>query len=70
MRWAPSPSRRALAVPFALLAAVTLAAGCAPSGRGTHAPAESMTAPVDGGTLTYGRGHDSVRLDPGHETDG
>lgn len=35
-----------------------------------RARADVGTAPVDGGTLTYGRGHDSVRLDPGHETDG
>ena len=36
----------------------------APSGGGT------ATAPVQGGTLVYARGHDSVRLDPAHETDG
>src|SRR5262245_45599202 len=52
---------------FALLLA--LVTGCAkrenaPSGGGT------ASAPVQGGTLVYARGHDSVRLDPAHETDG
>jgi peptide/nickel transport system substrate-binding protein len=60
-------SRVALGVFLAL--SVACAAGCAKPGANGAAPTK-LTAPVDGGTLTYGRGHDSVRLDPGHETDG
>jgi peptide/nickel transport system substrate-binding protein len=61
-----APLRPALAL--ALLLA--LASGCAK--REANAPSAGGTAvaPVDGGTLVYARGHDSVRLDPAHETDG
>jgi len=39
-------------------------------GRGAPGGGHAAGPPVSGGELIYGRGHDSVRLDPGHETDG
>lgn len=45
-------------------------AGCASKDAGKSATSAGDGVPVDGGTLVYARGHDSVRLDPGHETDG
>ena len=50
--------------------ALVILAGCAKSGGGKAAAGGGDGKPVDGGTLVYARGHDSVRLDPGHETDG
>ncbi len=63
-----------LALP-ALLALLALPAllglaGCASKDAGKSATSAGDGVPVDGGTLVYARGHDSVRLDPGHETDG
>ncbi len=54
-------------VPLLLL--VPLVAGCAKKDGAAGGGAGGGT-PVYGGELVYGRGHDSVRLDPGHETDG
>ena len=61
-----APFRPALAL--ALLLA--LASGCAKRESNAPSAGGSAVAPVQGGTLVYARGHDSVRLDPGHETDG
>jgi peptide/nickel transport system substrate-binding protein len=52
------------------LALVLLAGGCAKKDGTAGAGGARSTKPVDGGTLVWGRGHDSVRLDPAHETDG
>ena len=61
-----APFRPALAL--ALLLALT--SGCAKRDANAPSAGGSAVAPVSGGTLVYARGHDSVRLDPGHETDG
>lgn len=52
-----------------LLVVVLLVSGCARKDGAAGGGAGGGT-PVYGGELVYGRGHDSVRLDPGHETDG
>ena len=67
MRTPRSHSAAALA---ALIVLAPFAAGCGArdSARAGGAPGDGT--PVSGGELVYGRGHDSVRLDPGHETDG
>ncbi len=52
-----------------LLVALPALSGCAKKPAATGGSGGSGT-PVAGGELVYGRGHDSVRLDPGHETDG
>ncbi len=56
---------------LAALVGVALPAlsGCAQKGAASGGGAGPGT-PVAGGELVFGRGHDSVRLDPGHETDG
>jgi len=56
-------------VPVAL-AFVLLVTGCAKKNGTATAKGAAGGNPVKGGELVYGRGHDSVRLDPGHETDG
>jgi peptide/nickel transport system substrate-binding protein len=53
-----------------LALALVAGAGCAKKDGTAGAGSARSTTPVDGGTLVYGRGHDSVRLDPAHETDG
>ena len=53
----------------ALLVALPALSGCAKKDAAPVAGGGSTT-PVAGGELVFGRGHDSVRLDPGHETDG
>ena len=58
-----------LAALAALLVLAPLAAGCTKRDDAAARGASSAT-PVSGGQLVFARGHDSVRLDPGHETDG
>ncbi len=68
----PTPSIRlrfARALVACLLPGLLLA-GCAKRDSAAPSAGNAQGAPVDGGTLVYARGHDSVRLDPGHETDG
>jgi peptide/nickel transport system substrate-binding protein len=60
--------RHALAC--ALLLPGLVLAGCAKRDSATPSAGNHVGAPVAGGTLVYARGHDAVRLDPGHETDG
>jgi peptide/nickel transport system substrate-binding protein len=64
---AATPRRILLAA--VLCFALPALSGCAKKDAGPAAGGGSST-PVTGGELVYGRGHDSVRLDPGHETDG
>jgi peptide/nickel transport system substrate-binding protein len=54
----------------ALLVVAPFAAGCSGRDSARAGGARGDGTPVSGGELVYGRGHDSVRLDPGHETDG
>ena len=65
----PLRLRIARALLALLLPGLTLA-GCAKRDSAAPSAGDHVGAPVDGGTLVYARGHDSVRLDPGHETDG
>src|SRR5688572_1001294 len=73
VRTRKDPSMRPIA-PFrpalALALLLALATGCAKREANAPSAGGSAVAPVQGGTLVYARGHDSVRLDPGHETDG
>jgi peptide/nickel transport system substrate-binding protein len=66
MRAAGSIQRIALAL---LVLVGASSAGCARKDDVAGSGGDGGT-PVAGGQLVYGRGHDSVRLDPGHETDG
>jgi peptide/nickel transport system substrate-binding protein len=54
-------------LPLVLVLALS---GCSKKDTASARTGAPGHAPVDGGTLVFGRGHDSVRLDPGHETDG
>jgi peptide/nickel transport system substrate-binding protein len=63
-------SNRTGAALAALLLLVPLAGGCGRQEDARARTAPGGGTPVPGGELVYGRGHDSVRLDPGHETDG
>src|SRR5262245_34548486 len=60
-------TRAALAL---LLLLAPLAGGCSRRDDAAAAKARGGGTPVSGGELVFARGHDSVRLDPGHETDG
>jgi peptide/nickel transport system substrate-binding protein len=53
-----------------LLAGALPAGGCAKKDGAAAGGATGGGTPIAGGELVFGRGHDSVRLDPGHETDG
>ncbi|MGH7725757.1 MAG: ABC transporter substrate-binding protein [Candidatus Eiseniibacteriota bacterium] len=68
----PFASASASAPALALLAILLLPlvfAGCAKKGSASGS-APGGGNPISGGELVFARGHDSVRLDPGHETDG
>ncbi|MEO6462761.1 MAG: ABC transporter substrate-binding protein, partial [Candidatus Eisenbacteria bacterium] len=53
-----------------LLVLGPLSTGCARRDAAVAKGAGPGGTPVSGGELVFARGHDSVRLDPGHETDG
>ena len=53
-----------------LLAGAPLMGGCVKKPGVATNGATGGGTPIAGGELVFGRGHDSVRLDPGHETDG
>ncbi len=59
---------RATSLALAAFIALPLG-GCAKKGAASGG-GSGGAQPVPGGELVFGRGHDSVRLDPGHETDG
>jgi peptide/nickel transport system substrate-binding protein len=61
--------RHAARAGLLVLLLAPLAAGCSRRDDAAARGAASAT-PVSGGQLVFARGHDSVRLDPGHETDG
>ncbi len=60
---------RSLLLAALVFVALPVLSGCAKKQAAPGGGGGSGT-PVAGGELVFGRGHDSVRLDPGHETDG